>query len=308
MKFTVLGMVLSVLMLVGIGVYLYSDSKSAPPETSMLSKEEALSVILTKYPELATYATTDLPPSSIVTKESPGGWYVGFIRKGSGVPGILDATCYFVDSERTITHTGSYEREGMEIAEDVILETCTPVPVTQVPVISVTDDGLSFGEVGVFGDISIRPLSLEEDSRCPIDVTCIQAGTIRILIEVTKDGRSANSIVKLGQAFTTENVRILLTEVTPETRSTVSIEEGAYRFHFTVTSQSTPPPPNPTGACHRGGCSGQICSDQPDMVSTCEYREEYSCYQTATCERQVDGQCGWTETPTLRACLMEATQ
>ena len=57
-----------------------------------------------------------------------------------------------------------------------------------------------------------------------------------------------------------------------------------------------------TGACVKTGCSGQICADQ-DMFSTCEWREEYACYQTATCERQSTGKCGWTMTPQLSSCL-----
>ncbi len=55
--------------------------------------------------------------------------------------------------------------------------------------------------------------------------------------------------------------------------------------------------------CYVGGCSAQICSDQKDMASDCMYRPEYACYQSATCERQNTGQCGWTETPALRQCL-----
>lgn len=54
--------------------------------------------------------------------------------------------------------------------------------------------------------------------------------------------------------------------------------------------------------CKRSGCSGQICSDQ-DMMSDCMYRPEYACYKTATCERQKDGACGWTETSDLKQCL-----
>lgn len=56
-------------------------------------------------------------------------------------------------------------------------------------------------------------------------------------------------------------------------------------------------------SCYVGGCSSQICSDQEGVVSTCEWRDEYACYQTATCERQAGGECGWTETPELTACL-----
>ncbi|HSD88526.1 MAG TPA: DUF6748 domain-containing protein [Kofleriaceae bacterium] len=55
--------------------------------------------------------------------------------------------------------------------------------------------------------------------------------------------------------------------------------------------------------CYVGGCSGQICSDQEGAISTCEWREEYACYQTATCARQTDGTCGWNETPELTSCL-----
>lgn len=57
--------------------------------------------------------------------------------------------------------------------------------------------------------------------------------------------------------------------------------------------------------CHRTGCSGQICADE-ETVSTCEYREEYGCYQGAACERQPDGKCGWTPTESLRLCVEAA--
>ena len=58
--------------------------------------------------------------------------------------------------------------------------------------------------------------------------------------------------------------------------------------------------------CYVGGCSGQICSDEEGIVSTCEFRQEYACYQNAKCERQSSGQCGWTVTPELSMCLNEA--
>jgi hypothetical protein len=57
------------------------------------------------------------------------------------------------------------------------------------------------------------------------------------------------------------------------------------------------------GGCFVGGCSSQICSEEPDAMSTCEWREEYQCYQGARCERQTDGKCGWTQTAELVQCL-----
>ncbi len=57
--------------------------------------------------------------------------------------------------------------------------------------------------------------------------------------------------------------------------------------------------------CYVGGCSGQLCGPQPGLISTCEWRPEYACYHRhGVCERQVTGECGWTPTPALNACLM----
>ena len=56
--------------------------------------------------------------------------------------------------------------------------------------------------------------------------------------------------------------------------------------------------------CVPGGCSSQLCVEQgQEAISTCEWRPEYACYRTATCERQANGQCGWTQTPALQQCL-----
>ncbi len=60
--------------------------------------------------------------------------------------------------------------------------------------------------------------------------------------------------------------------------------------------------------CQRGGCSGQICSNRAGVVSTCEFRPEYACYQQAECGAQSSGHCGFTQTPELQMCLAGATQ
>lgn len=64
------------------------------------------------------------------------------------------------------------------------------------------------------------------------------------------------------------------------------------------------PAASTTAGCKVGGCSGQLCIEPGDSgISTCEWRPEYACYRTATCERQASGGCGWTSTPELQACL-----
>jgi eight-cysteine-cluster-containing protein len=56
-------------------------------------------------------------------------------------------------------------------------------------------------------------------------------------------------------------------------------------------------------SCHVAGCSATVCSDRDDVVTTCEWRDVYECYQSASCERHSDGACGWTPTQELNACL-----
>lgn len=68
----------------------------------------------------------------------------------------------------------------------------------------------------------------------------------------------------------------------------------------------TPTPPQLAQKCYIGGCSAQLCTDQPDMVSNCMYTAAYACYKTATCERQPSGQCGWTPTTALTSCIQNA--
>ncbi len=41
-------------------------------------------------------------------------------------------------------------------------------------------------------------------------------------------------------------------------------------------------------------------------MSTCEFKPEYACYKSATCERQKSGSCGWTPTAELTKCIEEA--
>lgn len=74
---------------------------------------------------------------------------------------------------------------------------------------------------------------------------------------------------------------------------------------------SDPGAPSPTagGECVRGGCSGTVCTEPGQTaVTTCEFRPEYACYQSAKCERQPAGACGWTETDALKRCLANPPQ
>jgi eight-cysteine-cluster-containing protein len=69
-----------------------------------------------------------------------------------------------------------------------------------------------------------------------------------------------------------------------------------------VGCMSDQPQDPSSGSCIIGGCSGELCADQP-LASVCLWREVYVCYKTALCGRQPDGTCGWNPTPELTACI-----
>ncbi len=60
-------------------------------------------------------------------------------------------------------------------------------------------------------------------------------------------------------------------------------------------------------ACQVAGCSSQVCANTPNVITTCEARPEYLCYQRENCEIQAQGHCGWTETPQYLQCLADFT-
>jgi hypothetical protein len=79
----------------------------------------------------------------------------------------------------------------------------------------------------------------------------------------------------------------------PENDATVSIP-----LRFTSATATG------NGPCIVTGCSSHVCAEEP-VMTTCEYAPSYACYRNARCERQADGQCGWTQTAELQRCLSQ---
>jgi hypothetical protein len=100
-------------------------------------------------------------------------------------------------------------------------------------------------------------------------------------------------------------------QVNPDNTYTLYGSEGFYvKLGDGKSPTPTPAPTKPVAGagCVIGGCSSQLCVDagKGDVATTCEWTEAYACYQTAQCEKQATGQCGWTETKELNQCLADA--
>jgi hypothetical protein len=91
----------------------------------------------------------------------------------------------------------------------------------------------------VIANTSITPIELVEDSRCPIDVQCIQAGTVRVKVRMVSEGDLiTEAIIGLSSPANFDGKVISLKSVTPkEKNSKVEIGAEQYKFEFSVSKQ-----------------------------------------------------------------------
>jgi hypothetical protein len=90
------------------------------------------------------------------------------------------------------------------------------------------------GEVLDIMGLKISPLAVLEDSRCPIDVECIWAGTLRLRANLESFSGISEQVFVLGESITIENGSIKLVSVEPITDSKTNIDDSEYTFSFQV--------------------------------------------------------------------------
>jgi len=89
--------------------------------------------------------------------------------------------------------------------------------------------------------ITVKFVSLIEDSRCPDDAQCIQAGnaTIKVLVSKGGESRTLEMNTNLGaKGDTFEGYAIYLTSLTPTPKSNIRINRNAYTATFSVSRLS----------------------------------------------------------------------
>ncbi len=92
---------------------------------------------------------------------------------------------------------------------------------------------LAIGEKMIVNGTIISPDKVLQDSRCPVDVQCIQAGTVTVHLTTGDSGAT----LTLGQPQTVAGMTIKLVSVTPAKQSKVTIVPSDYRFTFTIAPQ-----------------------------------------------------------------------
>ncbi len=133
----------------------------------------------------------------------------------------------------------SYVLEHPRTVEAPVLEQVASSTDTTTEPVSTTTTGvftLALGETGESHGWSVTPVKLLEDSRCPADVQCIQAGTVRVSVRVMKETTTEESLTLLTPALI-KGGKITLLTVAPAPHSATPLQSGEYRFSFLVEVQ-----------------------------------------------------------------------
>ena len=94
--------------------------------------------------------------------------------------------------------------------------------------------GATLGEVVTALNVTLTPLEVTEDSRCPADAQCIWAGTVKVRTKLQSALGTSEMTLELGSPTTTEAEEITLTEVSPGKTQGGTIPDSSYRFTFEV--------------------------------------------------------------------------
>ena len=87
--------------------------------------------------------------------------------------------------------------------------------------------------------VNITPLAVIEDSRCPVDVMCIQAGRVRIQARLVSGlGTAMQEFTLDGEPITTEAEIVALVDTAPQPKAGIRIPDAEYVFQFEVTKRT----------------------------------------------------------------------
>lgn len=93
---------------------------------------------------------------------------------------------------------------------------------------------IALGQSAWVGDAIVTPLAVVEDSRCPEDAQCIQAGKLTVSTRITFTHWQQTVPLTLGEPYRVMSRDFVLATASPTNSAGQEIPPGAYRFAFTA--------------------------------------------------------------------------
>ncbi len=116
----------------------------------------------------------------------------------------------------------------------------------------------------------------------------VQAAADRIIV-ITNDDREDSG----GSLITSARGRATIQPITPTDPS---------------NSPGNSTAPTPTVKCYQGGCSGEICSSQEEVISTCELIPGMECLKVGASCQLVAGDCRWVLNEESARCFLQVKE
>jgi hypothetical protein len=96
------------------------------------------------------------------------------------------------------------------------------------------ESNIKIGETMTAGALTLKAIRVIEDSRCPADVQCIQAGRVRLEVQASSPQGTNTIILGSDTSLTHGKYIISLVGVTPTTKSSQQIKASDYIFTISV--------------------------------------------------------------------------
>jgi hypothetical protein len=93
------------------------------------------------------------------------------------------------------------------------------------------------GQVAAVNGLTIRPIELIEDSRCPALVRCVWEGRLTVRARMSGPGWTQIRDFELGVPQAVDQYRVALIAAEPQKAAPGKIDPRAYRFTFAVSGR-----------------------------------------------------------------------
>lgn len=117
-----------------------------------------------------------------------------------------------------------------------VLAACVVVPETVSAPPAPQDSLVALGQGVRVGELTVTPIRVAEDSRCPINARCVWAG--RLIVETRIEGRTSagtwrdSANIQLGETYGTHGTVIALVSGEPGKTADRETPAESYRFAY----------------------------------------------------------------------------
>lgn len=134
-----------------------------------------------------------------------------------------------------ITHSSQmkYANLALTILPALALSACAIIP-QSAQTQPVSQDLVGLGQTANVGALSLRPETVVEDSRCPINARCVWAGRVIVETTVWRGEQAERRQLTLGVPATDG---LMLDTVEPGRTTDGAIAPQDYRFHFSIQAR-----------------------------------------------------------------------